>query len=82
MTLGHITYIYWPSVSVGHIDMIMVKEDYRRRGFGSKFVQFAIDDMKKKGIVKVSASIWSKEGENLLKALGFASVNDLMEKRI
>ena len=79
---GYITYTYWPSVGVGHIEMIMVKEDYRRRGFGSKFVQFAIDDMKKKGIVKVSASIWSKEGENLLKAHGFSYVNDLMERTI
>lgn len=80
--VGHITYIYYPSVGVGHIEMVNVQSLYQRRGFGSKLVQFAIDDMRKKGIAKVSASILSKEGASLLKALGFAFVNDLMEKSI
>jgi GNAT superfamily N-acetyltransferase len=80
--VGHITYTYWPSVGVGHVEMINVEPPYQRRGFGSKLVQFAIDDMKKKGITKVSASILSKEGASLLKALGFAFVNDLMEKKL
>jgi len=80
--VGHITYTYYPSVKIGHIELVVVDPGYRRRGFGSKFVQFAIDDMKKKGIAKVSASILSKEGASLLKTLGFAFVNDLMERSI
>ncbi len=80
--VGHITYTYFPSVRSGHIEFVNVKPEYQRRGFGSKLVQFAIDDMKKKGIVKVSASILSKEGAQLLRAHGFSFVNDLMERSI
>jgi len=80
--IGHITYIYWPSVRVGHIEAIDIEPASRRLGFGSKLMQFAIDDMKKKGIVKVSASILSKAGAQLLKAHGFSFANDLMEVRL
>ena len=80
--IGHVSYIYYPSVRVGHIEFVDIEPAYRRRGFGSRLLQFALDDMKKKGIVKVSASILSKEGVTLLKAHGFSSANHLMEKRI
>ena len=80
--IGHVSYIYYPSVRVGHIEFVDVEPAHRRRGFGSRLLQFAIDDMKKKGIVKVSASILSKEGVTLLKAHGFSFANHLMEKRI
>ena len=80
--IGHITYIYWPSVRVGHIEAVDIEPASRRLGFGSKLMQFALDDMKKKGIVKVTASIISREGFWLLKAHGFAFVNNLMEVRL
>jgi len=78
--IGHITYTCYPSLRIGHIEMVNVEPHYRKQGFGSKLVQFAIDDMRKKGIVKISASILSKEGLRLLKAHGFSFVDDLMEK--
>lgn len=80
--VGHITYIYYPSVRVGHIEFVDVEPAYRRRGFGSKLVQFALDDMRRRGIVKVSASIMSGEGMRLLKTHGFSFVNDLMGVRL
>ena len=81
-SVGHITYIYYPSVRVGHIEFVDIEPAYRRRGFGSKLVQFALDDMRRRGIVKVSASVASGEGIRLLKAHGFSFANDLMEKEI
>ena len=72
--VGHVTYIYYPSVGVGHIEMVSVQLPYRRRGFGRKLAQFAIDNMREKGIHRVSASILSPEGAKLLKALGFSTV--------
>jgi len=80
--IGHITYIYYPSVRVGHIEVVDIEPAYRRRGFGSKLVQFALDDMRRRGIVKVSASIISEEGMRLLKAHGFSFVDNLMEARL
>jgi|GEM_PF-1922320 len=80
--IGHITYIYYPSVRVGHIEFVAIEPAYRRQGFGSKLVQFALDDMRKQGVVKVSANILSKEGQRLLKAHGFSFVDNLMEVRL
>jgi len=80
--IGHVSYIYYPSVRVGHIEFVDIEPPYRRRGFGRKLLQFAIDNMREKGISKVSASILSKEGTSLLKALGFSFVNDLMVRDI
>ena len=69
--VGHVTYTYFPSVGVGYVEGISVAPSYRRQGFGTNLLQFAIDDMRKKGITKVGASAWSKEGEKILKAFGF-----------
>jgi len=70
--VGWVTYIYFPSIGVGHIEMVNVAPDYRSRGFGTKLMQFAFDDMRGKGISTVSLSVWTEEGEALFKKLGFS----------
>ena len=80
--IGHVTYSYYPSVRVGHIEVVDIEPAYRRRGFGSKLVQFALDDIRRRGIVKVSASILSREGIQLLEAHGFSFVDNLMEVKL
>jgi len=83
--IGWVTYTCYPSIGVGHIEMVNVAPAYRSRGFGIKLMQFAFDDMRGKGITTVSLSVWSKEGEALFKKLGFSyepGSGDLMVKRL
>ena len=70
--IGWVTYVYFLSVGVGHIEALTVRPDYRSRGLGTKLMQFAMDDMRGKGITTVSLNVWSEEGEALFKKLGFS----------
>lgn len=70
--IGHVTYLYFPELGVGHVEGISVAPSYQRQGFGTKLLQFALEDMMNKGITRVSASALSEAGEKLLKTFGFS----------
>jgi len=70
--VGWVTYVYFPSVGVGHIEAVNVAPAYRSRGLARKLLQFAMDDLRDKGITTVSLSAWSEESEALFKKLGFS----------
>ena len=42
-------YIILPTNNVGYISDIAVLEEYRRRGYGTELMQYAIDQFKNKG---------------------------------
>jgi len=83
--IGWVTYTFHPTVGYGHIEVVNVAPAYRSRGFGIDLLQFAIDDMRGKGITTVSVSAWSKEGAALFKKLGFSyepGSGDYLVKRL
>ena len=70
-SIGWVTYIYFPSAGAGHIEALNVAEAYRLRGFGIKLMEFAIENMRGKGITTVGLNAWTEAGVALFKKLGF-----------
>lgn len=70
--IGRITYSIFPSLRVGYIELVYVVASYRGQGLSRRLLEFAIDDMRRRGITKVSAGIWSEEGASLFRSFGFS----------
>jgi len=69
--IGWVTFLYFPSVGAGHIEALNVAEAYRSRGFGIKLMEFAIENMRGRGIKTVGLNAWTEAGAALFKKLGF-----------
>lgn len=67
-TLG---YEYCTDQKVGHISDIFVWDEFRRRGYASGMVRYALEDMKRNGIEKAFITPVHPEGLALVEALEF-----------
>ena len=69
--IGTVEYGYWPSLNLGYIETVRVRLDMRRKGFGLKLVDFAVDYMRGRKIQRVYSFAVNIEGNALLESAGF-----------
>ena len=69
---GSVEYRYWPSLELGYIENAYVTAEIRRKGFGVKLINFAINYMRRKGSHCIYAFAVNPEGCALLTSAGFA----------
>ncbi len=68
---GFVNYLCFPSAKAGYIEFVSVKDQYQGQGLGRQLLQFALDDMRGRGVTRVGTSIISEQGAKLFKAFGF-----------
>jgi GNAT superfamily N-acetyltransferase len=69
--IGTVEYGYWPSLKLGYIETVRVRSDMRRKGFGLKLVDFAVDYMRGRKIQRLYSFAINIEGNALLESAGF-----------
>jgi N-acetylglutamate synthase-like GNAT family acetyltransferase len=69
--IGMVNYIWFPAFRIGYIEEIMVNRGYEKHGYGIQLLEYAIADMRKRGVTKVTADLLSRESEILFKKAGF-----------
>jgi GNAT superfamily N-acetyltransferase len=80
--VGSVDYLYFPSLKLGVIELIDVNKIHQRKGYGRKLLEYAIDDMKKKGITRVWADVWSYESQQMFSSLGFSLKESKTERAL
>lgn len=69
--IGMVNYMWFPAFRIGYIEGIMVNRGYERQGYGINLLEYAIADMKKHDVTKVTADLINEEAEILFKKAGF-----------
>jgi len=68
---GNVEYRYWPCLKLGYIENACVSPEMRRRGFGVKLINFAVNYMRREGSHHIYAFAVNPEGCSLLTSAGF-----------
>ena len=72
-TTGSIEYRYWPDLKLSYIENVYVSAEMRRKGFGVKLINFAVNYLRHQGSQRIYGFSVNPVGFRLLASAGFIS---------